>query len=40
LAAYALEQRLNVIVPHLAATIRIRRYSPGVATGLVLALPA
>ena len=31
---------LNAFVPHLAATIRFRRYAPGTATGLALDLPS
>jgi hypothetical protein len=30
---------LNTIVPHLASTIILRRYSPGVITGLFLLIP-
>jgi len=30
---------LNVFVPHVAATIFLRQYTPGLATGLALVLP-
>lgn len=30
---------INVFVPHLAATIVLRRYAPGLLTGLILLLP-
>lgn len=36
LAAYALGQGLNVLVPHLVAAIAARLYAPGLATGLFL----
>ncbi len=31
---------LNVFIPHLAATIVLKRYSPGLITGLLLNLPS
>ncbi len=40
LAGYALAMLANVFVPHVAATILMRRYMPGTATALVLVLPA
>ena len=36
---YALAMALNVIVPHVAATIALKRHMPGTATGLLLNLP-
>lgn len=39
LAGYALAMLANVFVPHVAATILMRRYMPGTATGLALVLP-
>lgn len=40
LCGYALAMLLNVFVPHLAATIALRRYAPGTGTALGLILPA
>lgn len=40
IAALAVLMILNIILPHLAATIDQRRYAPGLATGLLLNLPA
>jgi len=40
LAGLGATMALNGFLPHLAATIRFRRYAPGTATGLVLDLPA
>jgi len=37
--AYCLAMLLNALVPHLAATIVLRRYAPGLATGLLLNVP-
>ncbi len=39
LCGYALAMGLNVFMPHLAATVYLRRYAPGAATGLILILP-
>ncbi len=39
LCGYALAMLLNVIVPHLAATIALWRYAPGTGTALGLVLP-
>ena len=36
---YALGMAVNAFVPHLAATVALRRYAPGTATGLLLNLP-
>jgi hypothetical protein len=38
-AGYALAMLLNVLVPHLLATLLLRRYMPGTATALLLILP-
>lgn len=38
-AGYALAMLLNVLVPHLLATLFLRRYMPGTATALLLILP-
>jgi len=40
LCAYCLAMLINVFIPHVAATIVLRRYAPGLATALVLNLPA
>jgi hypothetical protein len=40
LCGYALAMVLNVFVPHLAATIVMRRYMPGTATAIGLVLPS
>jgi uncharacterized protein with HXXEE motif len=37
--AFNLGMLLNVFVPHLAATIALRRYCPGLLTGVVLLVP-
>jgi len=37
---YALAMLLNVFAPHLAATLALRAYMPGTATGVLLNLPA
>ena len=39
LAGYAAAMVLNVFLPHLAATARLRAYAPGTATALLLNLP-
>ncbi len=39
ISGYALAMMLNVLFPHLAATIVMKKYAPGLATGLVLNLP-
>ena len=39
LCAYSLAMLINVFIPHLAATLLLRRYAPGLVTGLVLNLP-
>jgi len=39
LAGYAVAMLLNVLVPHLLATVALRRYMPGLATALILNLP-
>jgi hypothetical protein len=39
LAGYALAMLLNVLFPHVLATIALRRYAPGTATALLLNLP-
>ncbi len=39
LAGYALAMLLNVLFPHVLATIIMRRYAPGTATALLLNLP-
>ncbi len=39
LCGSALAMALNVFVPHVAATIALRRYMPGTATGLLVVLP-
>lgn len=36
---YALAMLVNVVFPHLAATLAMRRYAPGTATALLLNLP-
>jgi hypothetical protein len=38
-AGCALAMALNVVIPHLAATIALRTYAPGTATALLLNLP-
>ncbi len=38
-AGYALAMLLNVLVPHVAASVALRRYVPGTATALLLILP-
>lgn len=40
LCAYCFAMLINVFIPHVAATIVLRRYAPGLATALVLNLPA
>jgi hypothetical protein len=37
--AYCLAMLLNAFVPHLAAAIVLRRYAPGLATGLLVNVP-
>lgn len=37
--AYCLAMLLNAFMPHLAATIALRRYAPGLATGLLINVP-
>jgi hypothetical protein len=39
LAGYALGMLLNVVAPHLLATVALRRYVPGLASALTLNLP-
>jgi hypothetical protein len=39
LTGYALAMFLNVFVPHLLATIFLKRYAPGTATAVLLNLP-
>jgi hypothetical protein len=39
MAGYALAMVLNVLVPHLVATVALRTYAPGTATALLLNLP-
>ncbi len=39
LAGYALAMLLNVVFPHLIATLATRRYAPGTATALLLNAP-
>ena len=39
LCGYALAMALNVFLPHVAATIALRRYAPGTATALLFNLP-
>jgi hypothetical protein len=39
LSGYALAMLLNVAMPHLAATLLMRRYMPGTATAVLLNLP-
>ncbi len=39
LCAYCLAMLLNAFVPHLAATVALRRYAPGLATGLFVNVP-
>ncbi len=36
---FVLMMMFNVVFPHLAATVVLRRYAPGLATGLLLNLP-
>lgn len=38
-SGYALAMLVNVVVPHVAATLALRRYAPGTATALALNLP-
>lgn len=40
LCGYALAMLLNVALPHLALTLTLRRYAPGLATALLFNLPA
>lgn len=39
MAGYALAMLLNVLMPHVLATIALRRYMPGTATAVLLNLP-
>jgi hypothetical protein len=39
IAGYALAMLMNVLFPHLLATLILRRYAPGTATALLLNLP-
>jgi len=39
IAGYALAMLLNVVFPHVVATVVLRRYAPGTATALLLNLP-
>jgi hypothetical protein len=39
LCGYALAMALNVLFPHVAATVALRRYAPGTATAILLNLP-
>lgn len=38
-SGYALAMLVNVVFPHLAATVALRRYAPGTATAVLLNLP-
>lgn len=38
--AFNMGMAVNVVFPHLAATVVLRRYCPGLATGMVLLLPS
>lgn len=40
LAAYALGQSINVLIPHLLAAVVTRSYAPGLVTGVVCVWPA
>ena len=40
LGAYALGQAINILMPHLVATLVTKHYAPGLITGLVFVLPA
>ncbi|MEW6263186.1 MAG: HXXEE domain-containing protein [Thermodesulfobacteriota bacterium] len=40
IAGYALAMLLNVLFPHVLATLIMRRYAPGTSTALLLNLPA
>jgi hypothetical protein len=40
ITGYGLAMLLNVILPHLLATLSLRRYMPGTATAVFLILPA
>jgi len=40
LAGYAFAMLLNVLGPHVVMTVLLRRYMPGLATGLLCILPA
>lgn len=37
--AYCLAMLLNAFIPHLAAALALRRYAPGLATGLLINVP-
>lgn len=39
ITGYALAMLLNVLLPHVLATLSLRRYAPGTATALLLNLP-
>lgn len=39
ITGYALAMLINVLVPHLLATVAMRRYMPGLGTAIVLNLP-
>jgi uncharacterized membrane protein len=39
IAGYGLTMALNVFIPHVAATVALRSYAPGTATGLLFNLP-
>jgi hypothetical protein len=39
LCGYALAMALNALLPHVAATVAMRRYAPGTATAVLLNLP-
>src|SRR5690606_1529477 len=38
-SGYALAMLINVILPHVAATVALRSYAPGTATALILIAP-
>jgi hypothetical protein len=40
LCAYCLAMLINIFIPHVAASIVLRRYAPGLVTALMLNLPA
>lgn len=40
LVSYAIGQGLNIFIPHLAATIALRSYAPGLLSGVLFVLPS